>query len=216
MTETTNSTTLDLNNLYGDAVETTNNPSWTGEVAGYRMTNFFINDKNSLELNFTKEQPQFDTQRPLRGWVNAVDMEKVNVWEGKTRQECIKNEVNKQNKLIKNLICNYVTPEEYTAHLKGFVSTGSLQDRFIQFVNHVAQLLPDNYAEVEGRLVVGYKANGYLAFPTRMGWDGDARRHRPFFSVDPETQLMAMPKNLTPNKPTPEAELGEDDVDDDF
>lgn len=204
----------EFENLYGDAQETTGN-SMTGRVSGFALTMYELNDKDSLELRFTKT---FDSGKSIeiRNWVNPIDPEKVQVWEGKTQSECVKNEVMKQNKLIKNLICNYVSVEDYEAAMKSFTPQGSLLDQFKAFVELTKGLLPDNFNEVTGDLMVGYKSNGYYSFPNKLGWDKDKKRHRPFFTTDPDTQLMDLPNNLSLEKPVPVAELEEADVDDDF
>lgn len=197
----------EFNNFYGDAQESTGN-SGTGEVSGYCMTNYELNDKGSLEIHFTKT---FDSGKSitLKTWINAVNPEQVRVWEGKTKEECVKGEVTKLNRLVKSIVTNFVDKGEYEAAMKQVNSFESL-------VEVTKSLLPDNYSETQGTLVVGYNAKGYLSVPNRMGWDDTTKRHRPFFTVDSEVQLMDLPSNLTLEKPVPQAELAEIDIEDEF
>lgn len=203
-------------NLYGDVEETSGGPSWTGEVDGYSMTEFFVNDNRSLEIHFLKPNPNFETQRPIKMWINAVDPEKVTVWEGKTLEQCLKSEITKQNRLIKNLALNFVEQDVYEAAFKEFKPSGSLEDQFVAFVNKVKELLPANYADTTGRLVVGYNAKGYLTCPKTMFWNEETQRYMPFFSVDPEVELQPLPSKLSRTKPVPQETVAAADVDDDF
>lgn len=182
-------------NLYGGGVPQPGN-SGVGEVEGYRMIQFELNDKNSLELVFEKT---FESGKSiaLKGWINDVDPEKIVMFEGQTKEVALTKAFTKVKRNIWDLVRNYADDAAITAAQKRVNSWESL-------VNEAKSCLPPNFSEIEGTLVVGYKDNGFLAFPQSMQWDSASSRYLPFFSVE-KTKMRGL-GNLNLVKPETEDE----------
>lgn len=181
-----------MENLYGgEVVESTGN-SGTGEVPGYCLTSYGLNDKGSLELVFTKT---FESGKSisLKGWINDIDPEKVRVFEGQTPEQAITKAFAKMKRTVWSLVRQFADEATVTAAQGRVNSWESL-------VEESKACLPEGFESMEGRLVVGYKDNGYLAFPTRMQWDAATSRYLPFFTTDPNQKLCGL-GNLTLEKP---------------
>lgn len=189
-----------VNPYGGDVAESTGN-SGTGAVSGYRLVAFGPNDKNSLELEFEKTFSSGKSMR-LKGWLNDVDPNKVTVFEGQTQEKAVASAFTKLKRTIWNLVRNYAD-EATVAAAQGRVTSWET------LMSEAKGCLPDNFNEIEGTLVVGYKENGFLAFPTRMQWDAATSRHLPFFSVNPSDTLCGL-GNLKAEKPEVAVEATEE------
>lgn len=180
-------------NPYGGEVAESTGNSGTGEVQGYCLTSYGLNDKGSLELVFTKT---FESGKSisLKGWINDVDPEKVTVFEGQTKEKAITNAFNKMKRTVWSVVRQFADEATIGA------AQGRVKASFESLVEESKACLPEGFDKVEGRLVVGYKDNGYMAFPTRMQWDNDTKRYLPFFTTDPDQKLCGL-GNLTSEKP---------------
>lgn len=184
------------------------NPSWTGIVGGYALKSVTMNDKGSAVLEF--HQVADEKGYSTKTFINAIDFDTIQVYEGNTKEATIINALRKETHLFKDLARNYSTEEAVDATFKG---AKTLQDK----VNALNSCLPANVAEVTGRVVIGYSklnANGksYLTIPNKMQWDSEAKEWLPFFTTNPAQKLCALPANLTLNKPQPSTEVPAEDV----
>ena len=178
--------------MYGDVKDSVGG-KLTGEVDGYALVHYGLNETGSLDLHFKKTTVN-GKEILLRGRIYPVDATKVTPYQEQTQEEAVKTAITRLNRTIKNLIRNYVSEEEYSSAMK-------VVNSFETLVEATKNLLPAGFATKTGRLVVGFNKTGFLSFPTSMAWDKDTQRHLPFFSTNPEQQLRDMPNNLTLQKP---------------
>lgn len=99
------------------------------------------------------------------------------VTSGRITSDRYKELVTRFNTILKHIVCNYVTEEQYQAHLKSY---GSAKE----FIVDVLKLIPDNFNEMKGELILGYNKKGYLEVPVSMKITG------PFFSVGGKFNLV--------------------------
>lgn len=173
-----------MENLYGNVEETVS--SGVGPVQGYRMTSYGVNDNGSLEIHFTKSF-ESGKELTLRTWINPVDPERVTAFGDDTQEKAVAKAITKVNRTIKQIVRNYVDDDTYVAAMKGVTDFNSL-------VEATKSILPDNFDQIEGTLVVGYKDNGYLSTPGRLEWDAETSRFLPFFSTDPDARMCGLGK----------------------
>lgn len=76
------------------------------------------------------------------------------------------------NSKVKHIATNYVTEEEFMNRFRA-VQPKSFED----LVNLCTLILPKNFVELEGQLIVGYNNKGYLSVPRSMRVTGN------FFSI---------------------------------
>lgn len=195
------------NNPYGGGVPEPQ--SLTGEVSGFAMVHYDMNDNNSLEIHFQKEFAS-GKSITIKLWFNDVDPERVTPFGEETKEVAVSKAFTKLRRNVWNIIRNYADEQTITAAQKRANSWETL-------VSESKACLPADYSTKQGRLVVGYNSNGYLATPRGMQWDSDLRRYVPFFSVSEEQQLCSMPSNLSLIKPesdAPASNVVDDDGDD--
>lgn len=167
-------------------------PKFTGEVEGYCLSRFEKNEEGVLEIQFSKPLEGRDPIT-LRGWINPADPEKVKVFDEESKEEAVAREEYQISATIKSIVRNYCTDETYAEKMKSVNSYETLIDAAIS-------LLPENFADIPGKLLVGYNKKGYLAFPynarvfRNKGYLG-------FYTTDMKGNLMYLPNYLSENKP---------------
>lgn len=107
-------------------------------------------------------------QRAVKNWYSIPSIEEVQ--SGRIDMDKYKELITRFNSIIKHLVCNYVSEETYQAHLKAYPNAQA-------FVNDVLTLIPANFQELEGQLILGYNKKGYLNPPVSIKMTG------PFWSV---------------------------------
>jgi len=117
-----------------------------------------------------------------RTWFSIPQPEEVT--SGRITSERFNELVTRFNSIIKHIVCNYVTEEQYHAQLKNYESPE-------QFVNDVLSLIPNNFQELKGELILMYNKKGYLSVPVSMKLTG------PFWSVGGRHKLV--PSQLVMN-----------------
>jgi len=75
------------------------------------------------------------------------------------------------NSRVKHVVCQFVDEAEFT-------KVTSTAKNFDEFVVLCATILPQNYSEIKGKLIMGYNNKGYLEIPRAMWVTGD------FLSLD--------------------------------
>lgn len=178
-------------------------PSWTGIVDGYALKEITRHEKGAAILVF--HQPSDEKGYTTKLFLNPVDTENIQVYNGDTKEAAIVKAITKENRLFKQLARNYKTAEEVDAAFNGVKG-------FDAKVEALKSCLPDNVGEVTGRLVVGYNAKGYLAIPNKLVWSDDDKQFLPFFTTDVNQKLQNLPSNLTRSKAQPSTEVGEGEV----
>lgn len=199
-------------NYYQEAASQEANQSFTPtkEIKGMRIAGKLeINTYGAAVLQFTKPT-KTDKPFTLNAWLNAVDFDKVQAFEGQTQEAANIKAIQKQLRLFKNIARNYQTEEVVN---KAFASTSS----FEELVAALNSCLPDNVAEIEGRLVAGYKLNAkdnnwYLTIPASMEWDGDNKRFLPFFTTSVDAPTRNLPDAYKLERPEVSTEVGEGEV----
>ncbi len=199
-------------NYYQEATEQEANQSFTPskEIKGMRIAGKLeINTYGAAVLQFTKPT-KTDKPFTLNAWLNPVDFDKVQVYEGQTQEAANIKAVQKQLRLFKNIARQYQTEEVVN---KEFADTSS----FEKLVENLNNCLPDNVAEVEGRLVAGYKLNAkdsnwYLTIPASMEWDGTNKRFLPFFTTSVDAPTRNLPDAYKLERPEVSTEVPADAV----
>jgi len=178
-------------------------PSWTGIVDGYAIKEVTMHENSAAIIVF--HQPSDEKGYTTKLFLNPVDTENIQVYEGDTKEAAIIKAIVKENRLFKSLARNYKTSEEVDAafaNVKGFEAK----------IEALKSVLPPNVGEVTGRVVIGYNAKGYLTIPNRLVWSGDDKQFLPFFTTDANQKLQPFPANLTRNKVQPSTEVSESEV----
>lgn len=186
----------EANNSGGD-------PSWTGEVDGYALKEIQMHENGAAMLIF--HQPADEKGYTNKLFLNPVDFENIPVYDGQTKEAAIVKAIQKENRLLKQLARNYAEADVVDAAFKDVKG-------FENKIKALESCLPPNVGEITGRIVIGYNAKGYLTIPNRLQWDGDSKRWLPFFSTNPDQQLMDLPNNLSRSKPQVDTEVQEDEV----
>jgi len=141
---------------------------------------------DSLELGINKkvflhdikfEEGQYGPQlyvefhkgtRAVKQWFSIPNYEEVQ--SGRITNDRYKDLVTRFNSILKHIVCNFVTEDQYQAHIKTYNSAK-------EFVIDMLTLIPANFQELEGELILIYNKKGYLSLPISMKITG------PFFSV---------------------------------
>ncbi len=178
-------------------------PSWTGIVDGYAIKEVTMHENGSGIIVFC--QPSDEKGYTTKLFLNPVDTENIQVYEGDTKEGAIVKAITKENRLFKQLARNYKTQEEVDAAFVGAKG-------FAAKIEALKTCLPANVAEITGRVVIGYNAKGYLTIPNRLVWSSDDKQFLPFFSTDANQKLQPFPANLTRNKVQPSTEVTEGEV----
>lgn len=178
-------------------------PSWTGIVDGYAIKEVTTHENGSAIIVF--HQPSDEKGYTTKLFLNPIDTDNIQVYEGDTKEGAIVKAITKENRLFKQLARNYKTQEEVDAAFAGAKG-------FAAKVEALKSCLPDNVGEVTGRVVIGYNAKGYLTIPNRLVWSGDDKQFLPFFSTDTNQKMQNLPSNLTRSKVQPSTEVGEAEI----
>lgn len=186
-----------------NATESSGDPSWTGEVDGYAVKEITKHENGAAIIVF--HQPAADNDYTTKLFLNPIDFDQLNVFEGQTAESTALKAIQKENRLFKQLAKNYKTEEEVNTAFKD-------AKNFDAKVEALKSCLPDNVGEITGRIVIGYNQKGYLTIPNRLQWDSDVKRWLPFFTTNPEQQLMDLPNNLTRSKPQVSTEVTEEEA----
>lgn len=178
-------------------------PSWTGEVGGYAIKEVVMHENGAAIVVF--HQPADEKGYTTKLFLNPVDTENIQVYEGQTKEAAIVKAIQKENRLFKQLARNYKSTEEVDAAFAGAKG-------FEAKVEALKSCMPDNVGEVTGRLVIGYNQKGYLSIPNRLVWSADDTQFLPFFTTDVNQKLQNLPTNLTRSKAQPSTEVPADQV----
>jgi hypothetical protein len=89
------------------------------------------------------------------------------------------------NAKIKHIITNYISEEDFDNMVRD-----ARVSSFQQFVSVCKRMLPPNYKQMKGDLIVGYNQKGYLSIPYAMWVTGR------FFSVNNVKGELVVSKNL--------------------
>lgn len=179
--------------MYGEFNDVGSN--WTGTVFGYRMTEFNLNEKGSLEVIFTKNNIN------LRCWFNKIEKA-----EDETEEE-FKKARTRLSRVINSLVLQYLSIAELKSKVKP-------TETFEDYIEQLRSALPSDFSEKEGYLVVGYNQNGYLQIPSYLQWEAESKRWLPFFSIK-ETTMRDLGK-LSLTKPSQVEVADEEELDDLF
>jgi hypothetical protein len=98
------------------------------------------------------------------------------------------------NAKIRHIVLSFCTEEVFQKALEQ-----AKPKNFTQYVKVCSALLPKNFREVQGRLILGYNTKGYLAVPYAMWVTG------PFFSTNSNTEL-SISSRITLERPQQEKE----------
>lgn len=178
-------------------------PSWTGIVDGYALKEITMHENGAAILVF--HQPSDEKGYTTKLFLNPIDTENIQVYNGDTKEAAIVKAITKENRLFKQLARNYKTAEEVDAAFEG-------KKGFVAKVEALKSCMPDNVGDVTGRLVIGYNAKGYLSIPNRLVWSDDDKQFLPFFTTDANQKLQNLPANLTRSKAQPSTEVSEGEV----
>lgn len=189
---------LDAENKQGGG-----DPSWTGIVDGYAIKEVTMHENGSAIIVF--HQPSDEKGYTTKLFLNPVDTENIQVYEGDTKESAIVKAITKENRLFKQLARNYKTQEEVDAAFTGAKG-------FVAKVEALKSCLPENVAEITGRIVIGYNAKGYLTIPNKLAWSSDDKQFLPFFSTDVNQKMQNLPSNLTRSKVVPSTEVDANNV----
>jgi hypothetical protein len=176
-----------------------------GEVSGFRWTIFEYGTGqygDFVELGFVKTKNDGTDAKPITNRLSVPTLDKVTKpFGGMTVEATFAVQQAELAFTLGEMVRGY-----------GVSTEGIEANTIEELVTKLKALLPANVGEIEGRLVLGYKENGYKGFPNYRVAGADKKKH-PFFSVNPEVVLCPLtPKLSLVETATVSTEVAEGDV----
>lgn len=145
-------------------------------------------DGFALDFIYEKEGDEHrDRMFPIdESKVQPRSVYKNGIRETQTIEQAINQAYSNFNSKVKHVICNFVEEEKFEQTVKKSTS-------FEDFARKVISLLPQNYSNIRGELLLSYDNNGFLQVPSAM-WVTGA-----FFSINGKHNLVPSKRvRLTP------------------